>query len=57
MTDRELRDKAEQHLRQAFGLLSQHTHGDDVQGELLAQAQSYINQAVKRMTQLNERVA
>lgn len=55
MTDNQLRTQADALLRNAFGLLSQHTHGDEVQGELLAQAQSYINQALVRLAQLNER--
>lgn len=55
MSDQQLREKAEGCLRNAFGYLSQHTHGDQVQGDLLALAQSNIAQALVRIDNLNSR--
>lgn len=52
MTDQEILEQAEDHLVQAFQLLSRHTHGDDAQGKLLGEAQAAISAAVRRIRQL-----
>lgn len=54
MTDQELRDRAEKHLRDAFGLLSQHTHGEGDHAQCVSDAQVHIAAACVQIDQLNE---